>query len=213
MSGFVHSWITGLVIMLGCPLSAFSTVGWETGDMVLDFGLNLESGESTVLVDKSEVGEPFFVELTWKLNPRNCLKQIHTSRGGEGGPATTKAVDDGLFNGVISHAVFQQVEEVVVMAPEGQRCEIQPSHDEFLVVARAPRAPMASEEGWANVPIGAVVVLYRATTFFFLMRSPSNPDKRSCGSMPMVRKNPTVLPVAAVGSMIAPAVGNSSTAD
>jgi plastocyanin len=167
MNFFVRSWVTGLVIMLGCPLSAFSTVGWETGDMVLDFGFNLESGESTVLVDKSEVGEPFFVELTWKLNPQNCLLQIQTSTGASGAPNSTKAVDDGLFNGVVSHAVFQQVDEVVVTAQEGQRCEIQPSQDEFLVIARAPRAPVASEKGWANVPIGAVVVLFRATTFFF----------------------------------------------
>jgi len=166
MKSVVRGWIVGFVIMLGCPLPALATVGWETGDMVLDFGLNLESGESTVLVDKVEVGEPFFVELTWKLNPQNCLIQIHTSKGGEGGPAITNAVDDGLFNGVVSHAVFQQVDEVVVMAQEGQRCEIQPSQDDFLVIARAPRAPVASEKEWSRAPIGAVVVLFRATTFY-----------------------------------------------
>ena len=154
------------VWLLGLPLAAFSTVGWETGDMVLDFGLNLESGESTVLVDKVEVGEPFFIELTWKLNSQNCLLQIRTSTGGEGRSTTTNAVDDGLFKGVVSHAVFQQVDEMVVTAQEGKRCEIQPSQDEFLVIARASRAPMASEIGWANVPIGAVVVLFRATTFY-----------------------------------------------
>lgn len=166
MKPIVRAWITGLMIMLGCPLPALATVGWETGDLVLDFGLNLESGESTVLVDKVEIGESFFVELTWKLNPQNCLLHIQQSTGGEGAPTRINAVDDGLFNGVVSHAVFQKVDAVMVTAQEGQRCEIQPSQDEFLVIARAPRAPMASEKGWANVPIGAVVVVFRATTFY-----------------------------------------------
>ncbi len=165
MKSFVRARIIGLVIMLGCPLPVLATVGWETGDMVLDFGLNLESGERTVLVDKVEVGESFFVELTWKLNAENCLLHVQTT-GGNGAPSTALVVDDGLFNGVVSHAVFQQVDEVVVTAQEGHRCEILPSQDEFLVVARAPRAPVASEKGWANAPIGAVVVLFRATTFY-----------------------------------------------
>jgi len=165
MYGMLVGLVNG-VWLLGLPLSAFSTVGWETGDMVLDFWLNLESGESTVLVDKVAVGEPFFVELTWNLNAQNCLLHIQTSTGGDGVPTTTPVVDDGLFNGVVSHAVFQQVDELVVTAQEGQRCEIRPSLDEFLVVARAPRAPVASEKGWADAPIGAVVVLFRATTFY-----------------------------------------------
>lgn len=80
MKALVRAWIIGLVI-LGCPLPVLATVGWETGDMVLDFGLNLESGELTVLVDKVEVGEPFFVELIWKLNAQNCLLHIQTSTG------------------------------------------------------------------------------------------------------------------------------------
>ncbi|GJL70075.1 MAG: hypothetical protein NPIRA06_27100 [Nitrospirales bacterium] len=86
--------------------------------------------------------------------------------GGDGTPSPTLLVDDDLFNGVVSHAVFHKVDEVVVLAQEGQRCEIDPSYDEFLVVARAPRAPEGSEKGWANTPIGAVVVIFRATTFF-----------------------------------------------
>ncbi len=164
MYGMLVGVVSG-VWLLGVPLSAFPTVGWETGDMVLDFGLNLESGERTVLVDKVEVGEPFFVELPWKLNAQHWLLHVQTT-GGDGAPSITLVVDDGLFNGVVSHAVFHKVDEVVVTAQEGQRCEIHPSHDEFLVVARAPRAPVASEKGWANTPIGAVVVVFRATTFF-----------------------------------------------
>ncbi len=78
--------LVNVVGFLGLPLSAFPTVGWETGDMVLDFWLNLESRESTVLVDKVEVGEPFFAELTWVLNAQNCLLHVKTSPGGVAHP-------------------------------------------------------------------------------------------------------------------------------
>lgn len=50
MKSLARAWIIGLVIILGCPLPVLATIGWETGDIVLDFWLNLESGESTVLV-------------------------------------------------------------------------------------------------------------------------------------------------------------------
>ena len=40
--------LLAMVFWLGTPFPVLATVGWETGDMVLDFGLNLESGESTV---------------------------------------------------------------------------------------------------------------------------------------------------------------------
>ena len=161
MFGLVSS---GLV--LGIPLTAFSTVGWETGDMVLDFGLDLESGESTVLVDKQEVGASFFLEMTWKLNPQQCLLQIQESSSAAGAPVVQTVIDDGLFNGVASHAVFSEVDAVLVKAKDGQTCAINPSQDEFLVLARAQRAPTSLEEGLANAPIGAVVILFRATTFF-----------------------------------------------
>jgi plastocyanin len=154
------------VFLLGIPIAAYSTVGWEVGDIVLDFGLDLESGEQAVLVDKYEVGHPFFVEITWKLNSQNCLVQVQESTD-QGDTITTKIVnDDGLLDGVVSHAAHQEVEAVVVTAAEGKRCEIDPSQDEFLVIARESRAPVSSEEGFAPAPIGAVVVIFRATTFF-----------------------------------------------
>jgi len=155
-----------VLMLLTGPLMASATVGWEVGDIVLDFGLDLEAGEQAVLVDKYEVGHPFFVELTWKLNAANCLLQIQKSTG-QGNPVITQNVnDDGLFNGVVSHAVHPEVEAVMVTAAEGIRCEIDPSQDEFLVVARKARAPVSVEKGLASAPIGAVVILFRATTFF-----------------------------------------------
>jgi plastocyanin len=154
------------LMMLAAPLAASATVGWKVGDMVLDFGLDLESGEQKILVDKYEVGAPFFVELTWKLNSNNCLLQVQESTA-SGDSVSTKTVrDDGLLNGVVSHVAYHQVEAVIVTAAEGTHCEIDPAHDEFLVVAREPRAPASAEEGLASAPLGAVVVVFRATTFF-----------------------------------------------
>jgi len=154
------------VVLLGLPSLANSTVGWEIGDMVLDFGLDLEPGEQQVLVDKYEVGHPFFVELTWKLNSDHCLLQIQESTG-LGDTVITKTVhDDGLLNGVVFHAVYHQVEAVVMTAAEGKGCEINPAQDEFLVIARELRAPTSVQDGLSPAPMGAVVVVFRATTFF-----------------------------------------------
>ena len=152
--------------MLFPPLVAQATMGWEVGDMVLDFGLNLEPGEQVVLIDKYEVGHPFFVELTWKLNSAHCLLQVKEATGGGDLAVTKAAKDDGLLNGVVSHAVFPAVEAVLVTATEGKRCEIDPSQDEFLVIAREARAPLVGEAGMASAPIGAVVMVFRAVTFF-----------------------------------------------
>ena len=154
------------LLILGSPLVAKATVGWEIGDMVLDFGLDLESGDEVVLVDKYEVGEPFFAELTWKLNSENCVVQIQESTGPDNTVTTKNVSDDGLLDGVVSHARFQQVEAVMVKAADGKHCDIDPSQDEFLVIARESRAPVSVEEGISPAPIGAVVVTFRATTFF-----------------------------------------------
>lgn len=148
------------------PLAIQATVGWEIGDMVLDYGLDLEPGEERILVEKEEVGHPFFMEFTWKLNSDNCLLRVQKATNHGETVMTTLVKDDGLFNGVVSHAVHQNVEAVVVTTAEGRPCAINPSQDEFLVLAGEPRAPVSVQEGIASAPIGAVVVLFRATTFY-----------------------------------------------
>ncbi len=162
---FILSFGVGLM-MLGGPIVAKATMGWEIGDMVLDFGLDLESGEQVVLVETSEVGHPFFVELTWKLNSDNCLLQVQESTQKDHSVRTKTVQDDGLLNGVVSHARYQNIEAVLVTAANGKHCEIEPSHDEFLVIAREPRAPVSAGEGLILAPLGAVVVVFRAPTFF-----------------------------------------------
>lgn len=181
VSGMIRVGWAGMLGILCCwgfPPASEATVGWETGDMVLDFGLNLESGESTVLVDKFEVGEPFFAELTWKLNPIYCRLEVEEPGTGENAPVYMTATDDGLFKSVASHAVFPRIESVKVTAQDGQRCEIQPSDNEFIVVARAPRAPVPPEAGWSQAPIGAVVIVLRATTFFLPTEVIINPGQK-----------------------------------
>lgn len=157
----------GLLVMICIhPLVAQATVGWEIGDMVLDYGLDLEPGEERVLVDQEEVGHPFFMEFSWKLNADHCRLHVQesTSQGAAGKATVVK--DDGLFNGVVSHAVHQNVVAVVVKTAEGKPCSINPSQDEFLVLAPEPRAPASVQEEMASAPIGAVVVVFRATTFY-----------------------------------------------
>ena len=154
------------ILLLVLPLTVEATVGWEIGDMVLDYGLNLQPGESTVLVDKGEVGEPFFVEVTWKMNPQHCFLQAQTSMNEDNVPILKTVVDDRLFNGSPFHATLSRIETLLVTAHEGQTCEIDPSHDDFLVVAREARAPTSLENGLIDAPIGAIVITFRATTFY-----------------------------------------------
>ena len=76
-----HLILFGVLLFLTWGLSApaLATVGWKTGDIVLDFGVTVEPGESKILVDKTEVGQPFSTELTWKLNPGELFPARSTS--------------------------------------------------------------------------------------------------------------------------------------
>jgi hypothetical protein len=148
-----------LMVIAG-PLAAQATVGWEVGDIVLDFGLGLGSGEQVVLVDKYEVGHPLFVELTWKLHSEQCVLQIQETSGQSDTVLIKTVHDDGLLDGLVSHSVHSEVEAVIMAAGEGKQCEINPSEDEILGIARKPRAPVSVEEGRSPAPIGAVVMAF-----------------------------------------------------
>ena len=166
------------VVMSIVPVTVHATIGWEVGDMVLDFGLDLESGAEIVLVDKNEVGHPFFVELTWKLNSEHCLLQVQEAKGQSDTVVMNIVKDDGLLLGLVSHAVYDHVDAVVVKAAEGKTCEIDPAQDEFLSIAREPRAPTSFKEGLASETIGAVVVVFRAPTFFVPSEVTIQPDEK-----------------------------------
>lgn len=148
------------------PLPAFATVGWEAGEMVLDFGNEVEAGESQVLVGKEEVGEVFAVDLTWKINQDNCLLQIQEPST-DGTPILpTTVIDDGSFKGSPSHAFLPQIDALLLTAREGRTCEIDGAQDEFITVAREARPVINQTEQSQAVPIGAIVMVFRATGFF-----------------------------------------------
>ena len=155
--------LVGALLLLTWCLSApaLATVGWETGDIVLDFGVTVDPGESAVLVDKTEVGKPFFVEVTWKLNAENCFLQVQRSSG-----KNVFVEDDGLFEGRPGHAKFRQVEVLSLHAKAGKTCEIDAAKDEFVTVAREPRGENEPNGSINPAPIGAVVMVFRATAFF-----------------------------------------------
>ena len=156
-SGFLLS----LLFTWGLPLHAFATVGWEVGDMVLDFGVTAEPEEPKVLVDKTEVGQPFSVELIWKLNPESCYLQIQVDSNKK-----EIVTDDGLFGGFPSHADVFQIEELSLNAKPGKTCEIDAAKDEFLTVARLPQQESKEHIRTKSAPIGAIVMVFRATAFF-----------------------------------------------
>ena len=134
--------------------------------MVLDFGNTVEGGESKILVDKYEVEQPFSVELTWKLDPATCLLQYQPSSiGNEESPLKT-AVDDGLFNGTPSHAYISDIDALLLTARENQLCKIHGAKDEFISVAREAHSVMNQTAQSQAAPIGAIVMVFRATGFF-----------------------------------------------
>ena len=158
-----HLMVGGVLLFLNWGLSApaSATVGWLTGDMVLDFGVTVEPEESKILVDKAEVGEPFFVELTWKLNPENCFLQVQSHSGN-----TDIVEDDGLFDGRPGHAEFSQIVSLTLNAKPGKTCEIDAAQDEFITVAREPGRGNQQKESDKSAPTGAIVMVFRATAFY-----------------------------------------------
>ena len=158
--------IASILLLALIPLPAFGTVGWEVGEMVLDFGNEVEAGESKVLVNKEEVGQPFSVDLTWKINQEACVLQIQELSTDESQPTLTTVIDDGQFNGVPSHAFFPQIVTLLLTAREGHYCEIDGAKDEFLAVARKSRPVIHQTDQSQSTPIGAIVMVFRATGFF-----------------------------------------------
>ena len=158
--------LINIVNVLGISFPASATVGWETGDMVLDFGVNVENGESEVLVDSSEVGEAFGVELMWRLDSEACHLQVREGSRGNG-PAQLKTVlDDGVFGGNPAHAEVSQVEALLFSAHQGKNCSIEGKRDEFVIVVRKQRTAAKEGDGGTLAPLGATVMVLRATAFF-----------------------------------------------
>ena len=114
-----------------------------------------------ILVDKTEVGKPFSVELTWKLNPENCFLQVQNNSGNN-----EVVTDDELFEGHPGHAEFSQIDALSLNAKPGKICEIDAAKDEFLTVARERQSEAQQHASHQSAPIGAIVMVFRATAFF-----------------------------------------------
>ena len=155
-----------LLLIFWVPLPTLATVGWEVGEMVLDFGNEVEPGESKILVGKEEVGESFSVDLTWKINEKNCLVQIQEPSMNETPPTQKTITDDGRFSGSPSHAFLPQIDALLLTAREGHTCEIDGAKDEFITVARKDLPVINQTEQSRAAAIGAIVMVFRATGFF-----------------------------------------------
>ena len=166
---YQSEWKVLLLILLLIPLissPAFASVGWEVGDIVLDFGVTVEEGQSHILLDLAEVGKPFSVELSWKLNPKNCYLQVQIRQDQTLAPQLIIVMDDGSFSGHPAHAEFDQVEALSLHAKPGNTCEIEARNDEFVTVARDREQDSRKNESPTPSPIGKTVMIFRPTSFF-----------------------------------------------
>jgi len=145
---------------------ASAKFGWGPADIVLDFGVDLEPGERQILVEESEMGQPVHLDIVWRLHQEHCLIVISQDTGRSGQPTRHIVRDDRLFNGNPAHARVMNVKSLAITTPPGMSCRMNPKLDEFVVVSEVknPRAqnPNRAESG----PLGAVVMIFRATSFF-----------------------------------------------
>ena len=167
---FLNKNPVGILALVGSlcltPLTVHATVGWEAADLIFDFGVYLEPGESQVLVDKAEVGQAFDVKVMWRLNPQGCRLETFRDRDGDGMPEVQALVDDHAFKGDPAHSEVSQIESLVLVAQNGRGCRIDPERDEFLVVSSGGTNRIASNAEKPPAPMGAVVAILRATSFY-----------------------------------------------
>ncbi|MGB0911581.1 MAG: cupredoxin domain-containing protein [Nitrospirales bacterium] len=134
--------------------------------MVLDFGNEVEPGESNILVDKLEVGTSFDVDLTWKINQENCLLQIQEPAVNAMPLKSKTIVDDGRFAGAPSHALIPQIDALLLTAKTGRICKLDGAQNEFITVARKDHPVVHQTKESQAASIGAIVMVFRATGFF-----------------------------------------------
>ena len=134
--------------------------------MVLDFGNQVESGESTILIDKYETGESFSVDLTWNINLETCLLQVQESSTTETVASPKTLLDDKRFLGRPSHAFSPDIDALLLTARPGQICKIDGAKDEFIAISRTTLPVINQTAQSLLAPLGAIVMVFRATGFF-----------------------------------------------
>ncbi|HET8579432.1 MAG TPA: plastocyanin/azurin family copper-binding protein, partial [Nitrospiraceae bacterium] len=153
----------GLLLSLqGGPAQA----AWNPGDLVIDYGVSLSDGERLVVVDAAAVGSKFTADLLWQVDPVACRAQALADLNRDGIAEWADVRDDGVFRGRPAHARTPLVEALALVAEQGLRCEIGAKPGEFLTVSTAPGPTIRKGSGATQPPIGATVLVLRATSFY-----------------------------------------------
>ncbi|MGH7165865.1 MAG: cupredoxin domain-containing protein [Nitrospiraceae bacterium] len=154
---------TGFALPCG-PTHVFGA--WATGEVLVDYGIDLREGETAVIADKAESGESFDAEITWRVDPRDCLLKLLQEGDGDGLADMKVLPDDRAFGGTPAHSLISELKTLLMTAQQGHECHLGVDPADFVSVARResqgpPPALRASQPA-----IGATVVVRRATTFF-----------------------------------------------
>lgn len=155
-----------LLVSLSWCGQAEAKFGWADADIVLDFGVEVEPGERQVIIDQAEVGYPFHVDVVWNLHPEHCLIQTLQDKNGDGTSEWRTLSDDQLFQGKPAHALASNIEALSVVATIDQPCSMNPQQDEILVVSEIKSLDTLNSVQQASEPLGATVMVLRATSFF-----------------------------------------------
>lgn len=154
------------VAAVGGVPSSYATIGWGPADVIVDFGVEVEPGDFHLLVDGLDLDAPIDGEIYWKLDPTKCgLKVL---REGDTDPQLQGQLleDDRILNGLPSHAEFSQIKSVALLALTKDPCEVDGVKDEFVVIAEKAIRGIGSSFSKKPAPLGATVMVLRATAFF-----------------------------------------------
>jgi len=153
-----------LTSLLVAPPNALGA--WATGEVLVDYGIDLREAETAVIVDKGEIGESFDAEVTWRVNPSDCLLKFVQAGDGDG-PADLKALpDDRAFGRSPAHALLSKLKALLMTAQPGHECHLGADPADFVSVARQAGQTPSPAVRASQPTIGATVVVRRATTFF-----------------------------------------------
>ncbi|MEC4674766.1 MAG: plastocyanin/azurin family copper-binding protein [Nitrospirota bacterium] len=158
-----------LVILIGIVAgtqNAEAKFGWAAADIALDFGVDVEPGERQIIIDQAEVGQPFDVDVVWRLAPRDCLIQTLQAKKEDGSPEWQTLQDDQLFNRNPMHAIASNIETLAVAAKTDKPCHMDPMQDELLVVSEITHQESKRTHKRSPAPLGVTVMVLRATSFF-----------------------------------------------
>jgi len=118
-------------------------IGSSVRDNVIVHSIELEEGQSMVIVDNAGIGGTSDVEVTWRFNGDDddeeeeggCVVQAFGVIGGS--PALVPLTDDNAFDGIDSSLNHADVEfaEAIVLSAVDDDCEIKSKKGEYVSVS------------------------------------------------------------------------------